>query len=171
METQGCWLPRPGHARAVTHALLLAVIGVVVGLTSLTAAAAEADPAPGAAPDGAVVRQVPADVQLRVGESATLDNGALQVTLVAVPEDSRCPKDVMCVWSGRAVVTLHIELDGVDRGQVKATLMPGRRSPSDLDAVVDRYVLALTDLQPYPDRSHPQPTLDTVATIRIAAAP
>ena len=56
--------------------------------------------------------------------------------------------------------------------EVTATLYPGRqdqRSP-DRDAVVDRYVLALIDLQPYPDRSHAAPA-QVVATIRVEAAP
>ncbi|MGE3268556.1 MAG: hypothetical protein AB7P40_07400 [Chloroflexota bacterium] len=158
---------RATSVRRVTHALLLAVIGLVVGLTSLTAAAEESNLVDG----GAASIQSPADVQLRVGEAVTLDNGALTVTLLAVTEDSRCPKDVMCVWSGRAVVLLHVVLDGADRGDVKATLMPGRQGPSDLDAVVDRYRLALTDVQPYPDRSHPEPTLETVATIHVSSAP
>ena len=159
--------------RGVTHALMLAAIGLVVGVSSLTASAAESEQpqVQDELPVAVVVPQTPAAVQLKVGETAALDNGNLKVTLLAVTEDSRCPKDVMCVWSGRAVVALHIELDGADGGEHKATLMPGRQGPSDLDAVAGRYRLALTDVQPYPDRSHPEPTLETVATLHVSTAP
>jgi hypothetical protein len=94
------------------------------------------------------------------------------VTLVQVEEDSRCPKDVLCVWMGRALVRLQATVDGQDKGQVTATLMPGSQKPqpSDLDAVVERYVLSLADLQPYPAASQPQPLDQRVATIRVTAA-
>ena len=162
---------RAAHLRRLTHGLVLAAIGLIVGVTSLTASAAESEQTQEPAPVVASVPRSPADVQLKVGKSATVDDGALKITLLAVTEDSRCPKDVLCVWSGRAVVVLHVELDGVDQGDAKATLMPGRQGPSDLDAAVGRYILGLTDLQPYPDRSHPEPTLEPVATIRVTVNP
>jgi hypothetical protein len=112
---------------------------------------------------------IPADLQLHVGDEATLDDGALTVALVQVEEDSRCPANVTCVWAGRAVVRLHATVDGTDRGEVTASLYPGRRrqQPSDLDAVVDRYVFSLTDLQPYPRTDQDQPPDQKVATLRV----
>ncbi|MCC7371527.1 MAG: hypothetical protein IT306_24115 [Chloroflexi bacterium] len=155
--------------RGVMHALVLAVVGLMIGLASLTASAAEQEQGLTVTPGLSPKLTTPADLMLRVGDSATLDDGALVVTLLAITEDSRCPKDVLCVWSGRAVVALHVELDGADRGDVAATLMPGRQGPSALDARVDRYTLELADVQPYPDRSHPEPTLQSSATIRVTA--
>lgn len=166
---------RTAALRCTMHILILATIILVVGVMGLTATAAEIDEAvaPIDAPVASTAVQSPADVQLQVGDAVALDGGALIVTLVAVTEDSRCPRDVVCVWSGRAVVALHVELDGADRGNLTATLMPGGRGPQagKLDAVVERYTLALTDLQPYPDRSHPEPTPETVATLHIVQTP
>jgi hypothetical protein len=110
---------------------------------------------------------VPADVELHVGDVATFDGGALQVALVQVEEDSRCPSNVMCVWQGRAVVRLHATVDGVDRGEVTASLDPGSQRSPDLDAVVDRYVISLTDLQPYPQTGQSQPIDQRVATMHV----
>ena len=78
----------------------------------------------------------------------------------------------MCVWMGRAVVGLHVVLDGVDRGDVDVTLYPGpqTRGSPDLDATVDRYVISLADLQPYPVAGNPQPLDQRVATIRVTTA-
>lgn len=144
--------------RAVMWAagLAAALTIVVVGLAAQTRPA-QADDA----------LSIPADVELHVGDSVTLDSGALQVALVQVEEDSRCPSNVMCVWQGRAVARLQATVDGVDRGEVTASLYPGPQRPTDLDAVVDRYVVSLTDLQPYPQAGQSQPLDQRVATIHV----
>jgi hypothetical protein len=164
---------RRACGRAITHALLLVTVVLAVGMATLAPAAATAqtpstEPAPSDGPPAAGLA-LPAEVQLRVGETAALDGGALQVELVQVAEDSRCPMDALCVWLGRAVVVLHVIVDGVDRGEVTVTLYPGTRpqSSSDLDATVDRYVLSLVDLQPYPRASQPQPLDQRVVTIHV----
>jgi hypothetical protein len=164
---------QPALARLMTHAAVLLVLGLAIGLTTVTASADARPDTPGPVSQTEQVNapQAPADVELRVGETATLDGGALLVTLAEVTEDSRCPRNVMCVWSGRAVVTLHVVVDGTDHGDVPATMYPTpRNQPSpQLDATVDRYVLSLTGLQPYPDTSQTQP-VERVATVHVAPA-
>jgi len=167
------------HSRGFTHAILLAAVGLAVVMAGLTGPAgrveARAIAAPARVPVG--IRQssdavpVPADIHLHVGDAATLDGGALQVALVQVEEDSRCPMNVMCIWMGRGLVRLRASVDGVDKGEVTASLypVPQDQRPSDLDAVVDRYVFSLTDLQPYPLAGEAQPLDQRVATIHIKA--
>ncbi len=174
---------RAALTRGATHTLILAALGLAIGLAGLVPTAAtaqveaaeqvkQAQQAESTADVGSPpveVQQLPGDAQLRVGETATFEGGALQVSMVQVSEDSRCPMDVMCVWMGRAVVGLHVVLDGVDRGDVDVTLYPGRQpqgSPGS-DATVDRFVISLADLQPYPQASQPQPLDQRVATIRV----
>ena len=131
--------PLAATARGATHILILAALALALtglGPASATAQTTSPEPTAPAADVGdppIVVQQSPGDVQLHVGETATLEGGALLVTMVQVAEDSRCPMDVMCVWMGRAVVTLHVVLDGADRGDVDVTLYPGpeTRKPSD----------------------------------------
>jgi hypothetical protein len=143
---------------------VLAAVGAMVtiaGLAPIDVAAQDDTPPPiDAGP-------VPADVKLHVGETAALDGGALTVTVEQVAEDSRCPRDVTCVWAGRALVELHVTVDGADKGLVTATLMPGRPSSQELDATVERYVFSLTDLQPYPQASQPEPLDQRVATLHV----
>jgi hypothetical protein len=44
---------------------------------------------------------------------------------VAVPEDSRCPTDVVCVWAGNARVSLALrEGPNAEGGDVNSTLQP-----------------------------------------------
>ena len=44
--------------------------------------------------------------QLKLGQSATIDNGQLSFSFDSVPSDSRCPEGAMCVWAGDAMVVL-----------------------------------------------------------------
>jgi hypothetical protein len=178
-------------ARAVGHALVLAgvvlIVGLIVGLTGLTPPVATAQIETTDGPDPSLdpfidiasetfpapATELPADVQLRLGETAALDGGALQLTFSQVAEDSRCPRDVLCIWMGRAVVRLEVVVDGVERHSATVTLYPGprtQRSP-DLDATVGRYVLSLADLQPYPTAGRAgrtDPPAERVATIHVA---
>jgi hypothetical protein len=49
------------------------------------------------------------EVTLRRGELASVDEGSLLITFLAVTNDSRCPADVVCVWEGDAWMTFRIE--------------------------------------------------------------
>ena len=154
--------------RRLAHALMLALVLVVAiwAVVWPADATAQDEPVP-----GGTILQTPADFPVRIGETVTLNGGALKVMFVQVSEDSRCPKDVLCVWSGRATVVLRVALDGEEHSDGNVTLYPGRqgqRSP-DRDAVVGGYVLSLLDLQPYPDRTRTAPS-EVVATIRAEAA-
>src|SRR5690242_17645838 len=147
--------------------LVLAVVSAAIIIANLATAAATAQAPTVGAPDVSLV--APADVQLHVGETATLDGGALQVTLTQVAEDSRCPEHAECVWSGQAVVMLHVVVDGVDQGEAQAAMFPGAElhSRPNMDATADRYVLALTDLQPYRQMDKSQPLDQRVAMIHV----
>ena len=39
--------------------------------------------------------------QMKILETAKMSNGDLQLTLTGIPEDSRCPEDVNCIWEGQ----------------------------------------------------------------------
>lgn len=62
----------------------------------------------GSAPDRTTVAQdnggteLGKDFTLRPGESVHLSGTDLTLTFVAVPEDSRCPPTVQCIWAGNA---------------------------------------------------------------------
>ena len=46
------------------------------------------------------------DIEIQLGESASLENGTLELHFKEVLEDSRCPKDMMCIWGGRVWIKL-----------------------------------------------------------------
>jgi hypothetical protein len=50
------------------------------------------------------------EVALEVGQRVVIDGGKLNIQFVKVLEDSRCPRNVTCIWQGQAVCSLQITL-------------------------------------------------------------
>jgi hypothetical protein len=59
-------------------------------------------------------------LELRVGESALFADG-LSIGLLRI-EDSRCPKDAVCVWAGELAAVLSATGGGFGAGQVQIRL-------------------------------------------------
>ena len=55
-----------------------------------------------------VLANRPEIVSLRAGQQKRVAKGELIVKFISVEEDSRCPKDAQCVWSGNAKVKVQI---------------------------------------------------------------
>jgi hypothetical protein len=47
-----------------------------------------------------------------VGIGATARVGGIAITPLAVLEDSRCPRDVTCIWAGRVLIRARIDAEG-----------------------------------------------------------
>jgi len=85
-----------------------------------------------------------AEFTLAPGQSAVAGDDGLRVTFVSVTEDSRCPKDALCVWAGRVVV------------EVAAGSAGEKRSLEPDDTVsVEGYRLMLVRVEPYPASDAP----------------
>jgi hypothetical protein len=148
-------------------ALLLIVSVLFAAIPFATASASDdvntpvaADEMEPAAPAG--------DVQVPYLQTVTIDDGALKLTLVAVDEDSRCPKEVLCVWQGRALVRLQATLNGVDQGQIPmtTTVVQGN-GPSTADVAVGPYTLRLIGMTPYPSVNQKPSPDQYVAILRL----
>ena len=154
---------RFGHHRltpwkaALRRLFALLAVTLLFGST-LPARAAQADDEAPAAPD----------LQIPYGQMASVDDGALKLTFVALDEDSRCPREVMCVWQGRAVIRLRAVLDGADQGEVAltTTVVP-RTSPSTVDVAVGPYTLRLVGLTPYPSVNQKPGKDEYIAIVRL----
>ena len=48
------------------------------------------------------------EFSLSIGQKAAIRGENLQITFLEVLEDSRCPKDVTCIWEGRATSVVSI---------------------------------------------------------------
>ncbi len=76
-----------------------------------------------------------------------IGSDGLALTFLEVSEDSRCPSDVVCVWAGRATISISLRRDGLSLGDFSLTLGEGAAA-----SAVERegYRLRLTALEPYP---------------------
>jgi len=106
---------------------------------------------------GVPVRVVPpAEVVLGEGQSAELgasgSPGAVVVTFRGVTSDSRCPRNVQCVWAGEVVVRLTYA--GGATGELSLTLPGSEAAPAAADA--GRYRISLLEVTPYPIHGEPR---------------
>jgi hypothetical protein len=110
-----------------------------------------------AACGGSPASTAPAPLELDVegtlaaGATVPVKGTDMQVTFVAVTEDSRCPKDVSCVWAGEVKVKLAVKLGS--SAPVEREVLEGRA------AIVEPYRLTVTRVLPEPlSDKKPQPS-------------
>lgn len=101
---------------------------------------------------------------LGIDQSAVLSEPAVVITFTAVPHDSRCPLDVVCVWAGDAVVrlTLHVGPPEGDGPDLEVDLHTGQEPRSTPWGPY--YELRLVSLSPEP-RVRPGPQEPYRATL------
>jgi len=102
------------------------------------------------------------DFKIKYGQELTVKGTGLKVKFESV-EDSRCPKDVTCVWAGDAKVVITVR-----RGNAKESKMELHTSTQLTQAgKYQRYVIKLVALDPYPRTSVKEEPSDYVATVLI----
>jgi hypothetical protein len=101
---------------------------------------AEADPV-----EFALGQQLP----LSGGQEATIAGESLRVRFTDVLEDSRCPTEVECFWTGQARIAVAVEPAGREATTVtfNTNPAPGQNVQT---ADVDGFAVELKSLEPYP---------------------
>ena len=84
--------------------------------------------------------QLDEEIQIKLGESVTLEGGNLTIKFKSVEGDSRCPQGVVCVWEGNAEVILEVSKNEF---ALNTALDPKEKVVSD-------YNIQLKDVIPYP---------------------
>lgn len=84
------------------------------------------------------------------GQSIILSDANLQLTFTQVVEDSRCPKQVDCFWSGRIIIEVVVQ-QGSDAPQMITLETSVAPSEETNTAVVLGYTVYLANVDPYPD--------------------
>ncbi len=103
---------------------------------------------------------------LRVGQQAVIEDTPLRLRFVSVPEDSRCPVDVDCVWEGDAQVRLLLSFaDSAEQTlDLHTSLEPRFES-------VRGYRITLERLEPAPRSEERIPQERYAADLRVSPAP
>lgn len=105
------------------------------------------------------------EVTLRRGQIASVDDGALLITFLAVASDSRCPADVVCVWQGDADMTFRIENPRAEAPFVGIDTLRLEQEPREVSRF--GYRVAVKGLQPYPYSSDDPGSRDYRVTLAI----
>ena len=85
------------------------------------------------------------EFKLAIGEEAVITGEGLRLVFEEVIEDSRCPKNVECVWAGRARYAVEFTLDGAPERAVITEEGGETGGISVFDYAVE------SELEPYPE--------------------
>lgn len=87
--------------------------------------------------------------ELGLGEHQQIN--AVEVTFLEVMEDSRCPKDVDCIWAGQAKIKVRIAEKGL-KPVVKEVIFDAL-GKNNILYTSDDLVIKAVRLSPYPETS------------------
>lgn len=107
---------------------------------------------------------IDSELQLRLGESAVVHPGGIEVTFVTVQSDSRCGKGEQCVWEGDAVVVLRLASStaGAEERLLHTATTESRSS------FYDGHTVRLAALLPPPQAGRAIPPEEYVAVLHVA---
>jgi hypothetical protein len=125
---------------------MLRFLVLLTGLTLLACAGNQPSPN---APAGGGNPPDPETAGLRVelapGESYAAQGGNVAITFGAVREDSRCPRNVRCIWAGNAAIRLDLTGQG---GDADTIILNSAIEPKQ--TVYHGVTIGLEEVQPYP---------------------
>lgn len=93
----------------------------------------------------------PPKIAIKVPLDGSVTINGITVKFLEVVEDSRCPKDVSCIWAGRAIVKVEVDAKGKKREEtlIFGETRPGENKNQTLYSTTDWMLKGLT-LNPYP---------------------
>jgi len=92
-------------------------------------------------------------IYLKEGETQFLKEYQMNVTFKGISEDSRCPKDVQCVWSGVAVAQIEVMGTSTRPMNLQIASIENAGKNYHKSAVFNGYEIQLAEVTPYPENS------------------
>jgi hypothetical protein len=103
------------------------------------------------------------DFKIKYGHEVTVKGAGLKVKFDSLLEDSRCPKDVKCVWAGEAKILITVKRANERESKIELRT----NGEFILAAKYQDYVIKLVALDPYPRTSAKVKPSSYVATLLI----
>ena len=103
------------------------------------------------------------EFQLKVTERKTCDCGDLDIKVLQVKEDSRCPEFTNCVWEGQAIVEFALNND--EKAPMELILRKGH--PQLGRKIIGDYSYTITKVDPYPKSGVKTQEEEYVISLRI----
>ncbi len=104
------------------------------------------------------------EFSIKVGQQAKVEATDVQVKFNGVPQDSRCPTNVNCVWAGNAQVSLEWM---VDKCPTSITLNTHATPEAGDESKVGGFRIKLIKLEPYPHTEKKISPSDYTATLLV----
>ncbi len=98
---------------------------------------------------GEVKASLGEEFSLGIGQSIVITGEDLRIEFLEISEDSRCAKDVTCIWEGRVIAAVEISTDGSPQ-QVKLS-QPGLTEQHAVEAY-EEYQFTFK-VEPYPEKA------------------
>lgn len=89
---------------------------------------------------------------LSIGEAASIQGEQLRIEFLEISEDSRCPRDVTCIWEGRAIASIEVYQGNSSQ---KVELVEQGRTDIPVKTQFEEYEFVFKIL-PYPDEAEVQ---------------
>jgi hypothetical protein len=105
------------------------------------------------------------EIVLQAGQEIQLRGTPLRIAFLRVIGDSRCPRDVVCVWAGNGAVELGLSLGKGPQQRFTLNTSVGAR-----EAVLADFRVRLVELRPEPVSSSPTPPEDYAVRLRLETA-
>lgn len=102
--------------------------------------------------------------RVAVGEAALLPEADLTVRFIRVVGDSRCPRDVTCIWEGNAEIEVVLARD---TAEVSVRLHTQGRGRHASRGSALGFTVSMESLDPYPSTAEPISPEDYVATLVV----
>ena len=101
---------------------------------------------------------------IKVGQQLKLEGADVKVEFIGVPQDSRCPTNVNCVWAGNAEVSLEWTLD---KCTTAITLNTHATSGAGDESKIGGFRVKLIKLDPSPHSEKKISPSDYTATLLV----
>lgn len=88
----------------------------------------------------------------------------LNIQFASIKEDSRCPKNVNCVWAGQVITTLSVNGESVE-------LTLGGKDKGKSTHAVNGHTIQLQKVSPYPEGSQKIEAADYVVELIVKSKP
>ena len=140
------WQKMPMKIRKIITVSLVATILASCRLATMIVPAATSSPVPTSPPIPTIPTKqliepkLDEEIQIKFGESVTLEKGKLTIKFKSLAGDSRCPQGVVCVWAGNAEVIVEVSKNEI---ALNTLLDPKEK-------VVGDYNIQLRDVIPHP---------------------
>jgi hypothetical protein len=103
--------------------------------------------------------------QLQINQTAVIMPDTMSIRLLDMPEDSRCPAFVVCVWPGQVTVSVNVTESSFPSYPRVLNLTLGSSPSNSSSANVDSHIVELLQVEPHPMRDEQIPKNDYRVTL------